>query len=231
MVSGWSWEKKGPRAYTAHMEIRGERSEVVVPNGQKENEGDGGDAHLALTGKVDVYPTGSKARKDSNGTGRRKDVLTSAPDEVPSKYDFALAFLFGTRGINKPWQSKNVAPFSLNYSALPPTRPQFLSRRSLTVVLAFLTIDIGTFHPLDPKLFDLATIPVLARLPLGFASDEIISRTINTVVNWIINYAFICFFANCWACLVVLSGLSVPEAWPPGFAALADAWTLRRFWG
>ena len=183
------------------------------------------------------YPsTRSKDRIFSNGTARRKDGSATTQEGDLSKSEFAISFLFGTRGVNRPWQTKNVPRFaSALYNpalSLPPTRSQFLIRRFITVVLSFLILDIGTFHPLDPKLFDLATIPFFARLWSGrITLDEIGVRVTNTLANWVMNYAFICFFANCWACLVVGVGLSKPEAWPPGFGALSDAWTLRRCWG
>ncbi|KAL9076087.1 MAG: hypothetical protein Q9161_001134 [Pseudevernia consocians] len=209
-----------------------------------------GEPHLEVNLGVSVHAVSGRSQDRMStkraAAARRKEEEEGFAPPVPvlkgkesasSKYDFALSFLFGTRGINKPWQAKNVPAFSSpNYPShpLPPTRRQFLLRRSITILLSLLTLDIGTFYPLHPKIFDLATIPLFARLPSssgGISADEIVHRIANTVANWIVNYAFICFFANSWACFVVAVGWSEPGAWPPGFGSLADAWTLRRFWG
>lgn len=91
-------------------------------------------------------------------------------------------------------------------------------------------MDFGTSQYLDLKIFALDTVPFFARLS-HVTFDEMAVRMINTLALWVINYAFICFFANCWAVLAVGLGVSRPEAWPPGFGNVSDAWTLRRYWG
>ena len=159
--------------------------------------------------------------------GDHKTTVTTVPQ---TKFAFAIALLFGTRGVNTPWQAKNTPPFSSKYSSRPPSRLQFLARRCLTLIFGFLIMDFGTTLPLDPKIFALDTIPFFARLS-HVTFEEMAVRTINTIALWVINYAFICFFANCWAVVAVGLGWSRPEAWPPGFGNMSDAWTLRRYWG
>ena len=218
LVSQWNWKDRGPRKYTRCAPLKSER-----PGEEDEEEVDvrtEAGSQLQGKGQVDDH-------RSDHVHGSHKSAITTVPQ---TKFAFAIALLFGTRGVNTPWQSKNTPPFSSKYSSRPPSRLQFLARRCLTVLLGFLIMDFGTSLHLDPKIFALDTVPFFARLS-HVTLEETGTKMMNTLALWVINYAFICFFANCWAVFAVALGVSRPEAWPPGFGNVSDAWTLRMFWG
>ena len=218
LVSQWNWKDRGPRNYTQHAPLKSER-----PGEEGEEGADGvieAGGELKGNGQVDDHHS-----DDVNGY--YKNAITTVPQ---TKFAFAIALLFGTRGVNTPWQSKNTPRFSSIYSSRPPSRLQFLARRCLTVLLGFLIMDFGTARYLDPKIFALDTVPFFARLS-HVTIEGMVVRMVNMLALWVINYALICFFANCWAVFAVGLGMSRPEAWPPGFGSVSDAWTLRRAWG
>ncbi|KAJ5161216.1 hypothetical protein N7492_006608 [Penicillium capsulatum] len=142
----------------------------------------------------------------------------------------AARALFETRGINTPWQIKNI-PQHPQYFAKRgmkiPCRGLFLLRQLSILLWQYLLLDIvQTAGKQSPPLeMDSQSIEwnisvlkwlerVLTNLFIGFSS-KLTSDTL---------YRFV-------SILLVGSGIDSPSNWPPAFGKITDVYNLRIFWG
>lgn len=139
------------------------------------------------------------------------------------------------RHIDSPLQIKNVPPFSSADPPHIPSRSAFLLRTSLTTLICTVLVD-ASGQRIPPSPSDLATVFSPARIPLltrpdNFASDRLKLRALLTLGFWSSIYFFCQAAYGAMAVLAVSLGSSPPKSWPPFFGSVADAYTLRNFWG
>ena len=148
---------------------------------------------------------------------------------------FGWCSMWSFRHLNSSYEAKNAPPFSKDDPHFIPDLWGFILRQTLSAVLSYLIIDIieaGSPPPQKTKeiLFDPALIPVFRRLNT-LTSEHVILRTVGTAAFWLNLYCMIQGVYAAVSVIGVISGLSGVRDWRPVFGDVADAWTLRRFWG
>ncbi|KAJ5680569.1 hypothetical protein N7536_011708 [Penicillium majusculum] len=140
-----------------------------------------------------------------------------------------------TRAVNTQWQVKNVPShpkYYLQRGMHIPTRGRFLLRQLAIIVWQCLVLDIVQTVSLQQAkergLPEPASLEVEWIVPVGQWVERIATHlSIWFVVNRLISdlaYRVLSIF-------FVGIGLDSPADWPPAFGSMADAFTLRNFWG
>ena len=144
---------------------------------------------------------------------------------------FGLFAASSTRNVGTSYQVKNVPPFSRGDPDFTPSRAQFLRDKVVTVVLCYLTLDLLTFNPQadeNAEIFSVNNVSLFDRANLS--AEKLIIRVASSLAFWASLYCIIQLYMSSIALITVASGLSKVKSWPPGFGALSDAYTVRRFW-
>ncbi|CAG8905549.1 unnamed protein product [Penicillium egyptiacum] len=147
----------------------------------------------------------------------------------------AFRLLAQTRAINTHWQVKNVPShpkYYLRRGMQVPTRGRFLLRQLAIVAWQCLVLDIVQTVSLQQTtehgLQEPASLEVEWIVPVGQWAERIATHlSIWFVVNRLISdlaYRVL-------SILFVGIGLDSPADWPPAFGSMANAFTLRNFWG
>ncbi|KAJ5922416.1 hypothetical protein N7516_010119 [Penicillium verrucosum] len=147
----------------------------------------------------------------------------------------AFRLLAQTRAVNTQRQVKNVPSHPKYYlwrGMQVPTRGRFLLRQLAIVAWQYLVLDIVQTVSLQQAkergLHEPTKLQVEWIVPLGHWAERIATYlSIWVVVNRLIGdlaYRVLSIF-------FVGIGLDSPADWPPAFGSLADAFTLRNFWG
>ncbi|CAG8081039.1 unnamed protein product [Penicillium nalgiovense] len=152
-----------------------------------------------------------------------------------SKLIAAFRMLAQTRAVNTQWQVKNVPShprYYLHRGMRTPTRGRFLLRQLAIVAWQCLVLDIVQTVSLQQAaergLQKPASLEIEWIVPLGQWAERIATHlSIWFVVNRLISdlaYRVLSIF-------FVGIGLDSSADWPPAFGRMADAFTLRNFWG
>ena len=169
---------------------------------------------------------------------RKLKVVSGKRDGMSSFRDrlwFGWCSMWSFRHLNTSYEVKNAPPFSKDDPYLIPELWGFILRQTLSAILNYLIVDIieaGSPPPQKTKeiLFDPALIPVFRRLDT-LTSNEVTFRILSTAGFWLNLY---CMIQGVYAVASVIGvslGLSGVRDWRPVSGEVADAWTLRRFWG
>ncbi|KAK6535858.1 hypothetical protein TWF281_000108 [Arthrobotrys megalospora] len=149
-----------------------------------------------------------------------------------------LTYCVNARGINTPYQIKNVPAFDSKRPGWVPSRRRFLATNLAWFIFLFLTQDLFYFQEV-PKEDEIKFVGInrenlIWRHPTDgpITGDEIGYRVGVTMLMWSLlipvsvnlQYTFLSLVA-------VGTGLSEPKNWPPVFGSPKDSYTLRLFWG
>lgn len=171
----------------------------------------------------------------------RKDIAQEAPKTARS--DFAQLYhaaeaVVMLRAINTPRQIKNVPAYPSYYAtrlregAIP--RGAFLRRQILIFIWQYLALDLLQTaarlraSPQNGATSDITFTHLEYRVPV----EKWIERVLTNLINWFVlsriiidaNYRFM-------SIMFVGFGGDSPNNWPPLFGRMADAYTVRNFWG
>ncbi|KAJ5530987.1 hypothetical protein N7527_004380 [Penicillium freii] len=160
---------------------------------------------------------------------------TKSVQNFGSRLIAAFRLFAQTRAVNTQWQVKNVPShpkYYLRRGMQVPTRGQFLLRQLAIVAWQCLVLDIVQTVSLqqakERDLHEPSSLQVEWVVPLGHWAERIATHlSIWFVVNRLISdlaYRVLSIF-------FVGIGLDSPADWPPAFGSMADAYTLRNFWG
>ncbi|KAJ5165845.1 hypothetical protein N7492_006141 [Penicillium capsulatum] len=162
------------------------------------------------------------------------EKLAESSPSFPSRLWRAIRMLWGTRAVNTSWQVKNIpshpAYFTRRGMHVPP-RGRFLLRQCFIFIWQYLVLDI--FHTLRvQQLSEQGEYTGFTELQWAVPIDQWIERIISNLVTWFIigrlvldsHYRFLSF-------VCVGLDLNSPAEWPPAFGRMADAYTLRNYWG
>ncbi|KGO44061.1 hypothetical protein PEX2_020700 [Penicillium expansum] len=160
---------------------------------------------------------------------------TKSIQDFTSRLIAAFRLLSQTRAVNTQWQVKNVPShpkYYLRRGMQVPTRGRFLLRQLGIVAWQCLVLDIVQTVSLQQTkecgLHEPASLEIEWMVPVGQWVERIATHlSIWFVVNRLITdlaYRVLSIF-------FVGIGLDSPADWPPAFGSMADAFTLRNFWG
>ncbi|KAK6362644.1 hypothetical protein TWF730_000099 [Orbilia blumenaviensis] len=149
-----------------------------------------------------------------------------------------LTYCVNARGINTPYQIKNVPAFDSKRPGWVPSRRRFLVTNLAWLVFLFLAQDLFYCQELavedELKLVGISRENLIWRHPEDgpITGEEIGSRVLVSMLMWSmlipiavnLQYTFL-------SVLAVGLGISEPKNWPPPFGSPTDSYTLRLFWG
>jgi hypothetical protein len=137
-----------------------------------------------------------------------------------------------TRGINTPWQVKNIPPHSAYYARQGkrnnPNRSSFLRRELIIFGWQYLLLDVM-------YLLSLQTAPNQERTEFrwfGVPLSEWVSRLCRTMILWFLGLR-VAIDSSYRATTIagVSLGLTTPANCRPLFGSMWDAYSLRNYWG
>ncbi|PYH48329.1 wax synthase family protein [Aspergillus saccharolyticus JOP 1030-1] len=146
----------------------------------------------------------------------------------PNRLQTAWRYLLTIRGIGTPWQLKQLPAYPrVLRTNPPPSRTQYAVRHLAIVVWQVLFLRLlahPSLHPSQPFYDD--------GQEFSYRLTQWPSRLVSTYILGVIpSYLFLDILYRCGAMVAVGTGLQTMADWPPLFGNLADAWTLRGFWG
>jgi hypothetical protein len=166
-------------------------------------------------------------------TSKPNSNETPPPGTVLDRLIFGIHLTLTSRHVNTPWQVKNVPPFSPHDPHYTPFRAVFLRRNAIAALLYYLTLDITSFG-VNPEsnavLFAAQKVPFFARLG-QLTAEEIAVRVFSSVMLWVSIYCITSMGYSILGVIAVGMGVSQVETWRPPFGRVAEAYTVRRFWG
>lgn len=171
----------------------------------------------------------------------KNDIAQEVPKGARSRFArlyHAAEAVVQLRAINTPRQIKNVPAYPSYYStrlregAIP--RGAFLRRQILIFIWQYLALDLLQTaarlqaSPQTGATSDITFTHVDYHVPL----EKWIERMLKNLINWFLlsriiidaNYRFL-------SIMFVGFGGDSPDNWPPLFGRMADAYTVRNFWG
>jgi hypothetical protein len=205
LLSGWNFESRGPNSPIFHEK---------------------GGANGAV-GSKEMSPP-----KNSRGIFASTKVIQKE-GTIWDRFCFGFNSTISFRDINTPFEVKNVPHFSEKDPSYIPSRTTFLGRSTLRFVACYLVLDIVESQPPPPnaaEIFGLDSIPVFKRLN-EVSIEEVFTRTISSLVFWIMVYTVLNVQQAFFAIVAVGSGLTEVKAWRPLMGPLSETYTIRGFWG
>lgn len=201
LLSRWSYEAGGPTNSSGPQSL--DRQKTVVGVGSK---GEGGDS--------------GKGREHAQGA-------------ILGRLRFGLNTTLASRHVNTLWEVKNVPPFSASNPHHVPSRGSFLRRNAIIALLCYIVVDLfslGVQPERNAVLFAAQNVPFFARLG-DVSTEQIAVRIVSSLTLWLNIYCITRMGYSILAIIAVGTGLSQVSAWRPPFGQLADAYTVRSFWG
>ncbi|KAG0154911.1 hypothetical protein PDIDSM_484 [Penicillium digitatum] len=163
------------------------------------------------------------------------DLCTEGSESFVAQIFAATRFFTDPRGINTPWQIKNVPPQPAYYKRRAmntPPRGRFLVRQSAIVVWQYLALDVLATLGLQRAL-EQEKRGMLPPVPQwDMSTEQWIERIIsNIMAGFVVSRILIDFHHRAFSIILVGFGLDSPENCPPLYGRALDADTVRGFWG
>lgn len=154
-----------------------------------------------------------------------------------SKIRSSFALLTNYRGINSPWQTKNVHEFPAFYanhdSRAQPARGWYIVRQSLIISWQYLLLDVMYTSSLDVSPDDNARMfgPGLEFTYSSLTREQSSARLLLGVIVWfVLARTILDITVRVFLLPLVASGILYPDSCPPTFGRIGSAYTIRRFW-
>ena len=168
----------------------------------------------------------------SSSDGRTKSGL---PGTIFSRLRFGLNMTLSSRFTNTPWEVKNVPPFSASDRNYVPSRSAFLRHNAVVSLICYLVVDFFSLAGQSPEsnavTFASQRVPFFTRLG-EIEGEQLAIRIIASLTLWLNIYCITRMGYSILAVVAVGTGFSREvSAWRPPFGRLAEAYTVRRFWG
>lgn len=139
------------------------------------------------------------------------------------------------RHINTPWQTRNVPSHPEYYRrrGMPtPSRGRFLLRQTLTFAWQYLAVDV--IDTVGRQQVEKKGRPSGEFSPLvwSVSAEKWIERAITNIITWFIVARLILDYQYRFRSILCVGlGLDSPANCPPAFGSMADAYTIRNYWG
>ncbi|KAM5354808.1 hypothetical protein ACJ41O_001454 [Fusarium nematophilum] len=153
------------------------------------------------------------------------------------KFFCRACLMFNLRGVGTPWQIKRLNEFPRFYCGHSrdgkPTRGWYLVRQLLIISWQYLFLDIVFTSSMDTPPEDTERLFGHGKefLYLDATTEQWAARIGVSLVSWLgparvtIDMAY-----RSVSVASVLLGLTPPEAWPPLFGSIWEAYTIRGCW-
>jgi hypothetical protein len=176
---------------------------------------------------------GDRWENDVSSSSRSRRSKIHTQGTVLDRLRFGTNVTLSSRHVNTPWEVRNVPHFSASDPHYVPSRSTFLRRNVVVALLCYLVVDIFSFG-VQPEtnavLFASHNIPFFARLG-DVSVQELAVRIIVSLTLGLNVYCMTRMGYSILGIIAVGTGMSQVSAWRPPFGRLADAYTMRRFWG
>ncbi|KAJ5239421.1 hypothetical protein N7468_004040 [Penicillium chermesinum] len=160
--------------------------------------------------------------------------LTHGQSLIARLYD-ATKLLTHPRGINTGHQTKNVPPQPAYYARRnmgSPPRGRFLLRQSAIAIWQYLALDLFSTVALQQALAQDAHEKLPPVVQWNLSVEQWVERLIsNLVAGAVVSRMIIDLHHRVFSIIMVGLGLESPSECPPLFGRIADAGSLRGFWG
>lgn len=161
--------------------------------------------------------------------------LTRVVRNSQSKISYFLAAgraLVYTRGINTPWQVKNVQSqprYYMRRGTPVPDRSRFLLRQSAILAWQYLALDIVQTLSAQRASQDKELSP---EAQWNVSSSQWFERAGTHLAIWfVVNRLIGDSVYRLLSIICVSLGIDSPSDWPSAFGRMTEAYTLRNFWG
>ncbi|KAK6343838.1 hypothetical protein TWF696_007494 [Orbilia brochopaga] len=150
----------------------------------------------------------------------------------------AMSYCVNARGINTPYQIKNVPAFDSKKPDWVPSRRRFLLTNTMWLFALYAVQDLLYSQELsvadEIRFLGVDCENFFIRNPQDgpITSDQLGYRVAITMLVWSLLIPLAVNLQYTFLSLVAVgTGLSEPRNWPPAFGAARDSYTLRLFWG
>ncbi|KAL8805011.1 MAG: hypothetical protein Q9182_002213 [Xanthomendoza sp. 2 TL-2023] len=168
---------------------------------------------------------------DNTSKKQRQPVMTSAPSKW-QRLKFGYQISVSTRKVGTPYQVKGISPFSTEDPSYLPPRGTFLLIKAIILLCCYLVLDLSNLAS-QPEQNQTLYHPTRISWanPDNFATKQLLVRTATALGFWLNLHCIIQLYMGVFAFSMVGIGVSRVEYWPPSFSSIADAYSVRRFWG
>ena len=180
-----------------------------------------------------VRSTANKSSLNQRNTTKSTNSSSSSLDDIYSRLKFGLWGGTSHRYIATPSQTQHTPSYSSSSPSYIPSRTAFLLRKALIIFSCILILDLIALSELKPKNPILITeensklIPRASELSVRWA----VTRMRATAAHWLESYAGIQMYYSALTSFGVALGMTSPAERRPVFGSVADAYTLRGYWG
>lgn len=167
--------------------------------------------------------------KDGTDVSSKKDQIFVA------RVYHAMRFFAHPRGVNTPWQIKNVPSHPAYYTRrgfkVPP-RGRFLIRQICITVWQYLALDVFATVALQQALEQRETNALPQTVQWDLSVEQWIERLVsNVVAGFVVSRMIIDSYHRAFSIIAVGLGLDSPSECPPLFGRAVDAVSIQGFWG
>lgn len=128
-----------------------------------------------------------------------------------------------------PWEIK-TNPFSDIDPNYVPSKPVFIMRTLLRVIISYIILDTFTLLPADPEAMSESKQYVFSRHE-DVTVAEIGEKVAGALIMACMIIGTVSFWLGGWAIISVGLGISHPKDWPPFWGKVREAWSIRQLWG
>lgn len=176
----------------------------------------------------------TRDKADENWDSRMSsDRQSNREGAIWDRLKFGFWAAISNRYIGSPYLARNVPPYSYSNPFFVPTRSAFLLNKATTLVICYLAVDIlaqGNQPDKNPTVYGENQVPIFTRLG-NVTMSEVVTRVFTSVFFWIGSYLVVQGYYTGLALLSVMSGFDHPDLWRPNFGSIAEAYTIRGYWG
>ncbi|KAJ5664634.1 hypothetical protein N7462_011447 [Penicillium macrosclerotiorum] len=148
---------------------------------------------------------------------------------------YAIEQVCSPRAVNTPRQVKNVPAHLDYYTRRGPriSRVRFLIRQTVIFMWQYLVLSIFQALARANAATQAPSLDTrLARPELFPPLEKMAERVVPNLISWFLMVRILIDAHYRFGSIVCVAlALSRPEDWPPAFGRMADAYTLRNFWG
>ncbi|KAK2627805.1 hypothetical protein QTJ16_002451 [Diplocarpon rosae] len=177
--------------------------------------------------------TKSKAKTVSPDSEAGDVAPRKRPGAALERILWGLQSLLSYRDVNTPFEVKNVPHFRPEDPSYVPTKAAFLTRSMVTLGTCYLVLDFIESRPPPPNatvLFSAERLVLWGRLSQVTLS-EVFTRMAASAWFWVMLSTAITGGASAVNIVCVALHLSPVERCRPMMGPLAEAYTIRGFWG
>lgn len=154
------------------------------------------------------------------------------PTTLVSRLLSASRLVLFPRAINTPRQAKNTPSFPAYYAG-GASRGGFLAREISIAFWQYLVLDVANVLALKDawEQKESGVLP-FSKIGWGLPLEKWVELTVSHFIGWFfVTRVLIGFYYRIFAILYVACGIGPASECPPMFGNMADAYTLRNFWG